>query len=878
MNFSDGLGPITISSGGTALITYAAPGQFNLAWTMSITKNIDGSVTNHTGALTFQANFNPAFTYPVPGPDEVWGDMLGNTYTPPINNSYPSGSAYNAPLKAGGLVNIRYANPDHILRKPFILVEGFDPILTGSDQYAVLDPAGNTLGYGSLRWDVLVTGRNESFDDDPSEPSIPHTPQFALLPGLIAQIQAKGYDLVYVDFADAGSYIQANAQFLMEVIERINAKKVGQEQSVLVGASMGGIVCRYALAKMEQQKKDHCVGLFGTLDTPHNGANIPLSLQGLAWYFHASGRNDLLWNALNTPAARQQAILQLGTEIQSGRVLLEQFINPPGSIYLDQLSTAELTGYDYAALRNGLVSGLQGVGWPKMPRKIAMLNGMRDGTALSNHGYSPGDKFYDMNFFHNSFPSLGTVSKISMRSNNSTSTENYALGLLDNCNEYHYNLSVDKMLLTIAMPSDFNPCNPIGLGSEKTPYNYHAIHLRSNGNLPALDNAPAGYRTDIVPINALLKSLKLGNVSFNRNVYHPVVSFVPTWSSLAMATPLSDASLFVNLGLIPTASLPTASVPNFDNFYAPIANLRHVELDAGMVTFILNELTALEADKIIGSTLTQTYNFGFRRIQIPNLSVLSGGVLNINNTGATGYVQSTSPGAAAVRPIFTTYLNTCGQTLTVEAGGQYNIGAFDKSQHGITEVWEGATVRIKAGGTLHISSDQSMLWIKRGGTLILDDGAIVYLESPESNIRLDGALVWNGNIVLKSEPGTTGIFSQGFFDFKAGHTLTLGPGADAFRLEGGAKTQRFMRIAPDATLYIPEDKGIDLKKGAVEHYGEIILGNRSFASFHANYIYGGGGPPGTYAQHRLPVPDQQTKNWHQSDVARKKSNQYQYCR
>ena len=68
MNFSDGLGPITISSGGTALITYAAPGQFNLAWTMSITKNIDGSVTNHTGALTFQANFNPAFTILCPAP------------------------------------------------------------------------------------------------------------------------------------------------------------------------------------------------------------------------------------------------------------------------------------------------------------------------------------------------------------------------------------------------------------------------------------------------------------------------------------------------------------------------------------------------------------------------------------------------------------------------------------------------------------------------------------------------------------------------------------------------------------------------------------------------------------------------------------------
>lgn len=272
-------------------------------------------------------------------------------------------------------------------------------------------------------------------------------------------------------------------------------------------------------------------------------------------------------------------------------------------------------------------------------------------------------------------------------------------------------------------------------------------------------------------------------------------------------------------------------MPNFDNFYAPPANLRHVELDGGMVNFVMTELSKLEANRIIGNTLAETYNFGLRRTQIPNIAVLSGGVLNINNTGSTGYVSS-APGGPAVQPIFKTQLLACGQILTVEPGGQYNIGALNKSQHGITEVWAGSTVHIKSGGVLRVTSDQSALIIKEGGTLILDAGAIVILESPESKIQIFGTLVWNGNIHFKQR-------SNGFFEFMPDHTLQIN--ADTFKLEGNLKTIRFLHIAADATLYIPAGKGIDLQQGAVQHEGEIVLGQGSFANFRSNRFYGGAG-------------------------------------
>ena len=78
----------------------------------------------------------------------------------------------------------------------------------------------------------------------------------------------------------------------------------------------------------------------------------------------------------------------------------------------------------------------------------------------------------------------------------------------------------------------------------------------------------------------------------------------------------------------------------------------------------------------------------------------------------------------------------------------------------------------------------------------------------------------------------------GFFDFQPANILELGPNADAFRLQGTLKTQRFIRIDQDANLYIPAGKGIDLQRGAVENHGTIELGSGGAASFRSNRIYG----------------------------------------
>lgn len=70
-----------------------------------------------------------------------------------------------------------------------------------------------------------------------------------------------------------------------KVIEWVNNNKVGNEQNVVIGMSMGGLVARYALRHMETTNRIHDTKLYISHDAPHQGANLPLSLQALVRHF-----------------------------------------------------------------------------------------------------------------------------------------------------------------------------------------------------------------------------------------------------------------------------------------------------------------------------------------------------------------------------------------------------------------------------------------------------------------------------------------------------------------------------------------------------------------------------------------------------------------
>jgi len=91
-----------------------------------------------------------------------------------------------------------------------------------------------------------------------------------------------GFDHYTVEFCDPTDYLQRNAFVVKELIQEISPTLGSTEKFVIAGSSMGGLITRYVLTRLESEGFDHGVDLWITNDAPHKGAYIPLSVQSSA--------------------------------------------------------------------------------------------------------------------------------------------------------------------------------------------------------------------------------------------------------------------------------------------------------------------------------------------------------------------------------------------------------------------------------------------------------------------------------------------------------------------------------------------------------------------------------------------------------------------
>ncbi|HEY6170706.1 MAG TPA: T9SS type A sorting domain-containing protein [Candidatus Kapabacteria bacterium] len=202
------------------------------------------------------------------------------------------------------------------IEKPLIFVEGFDPT--------------NSLGPADYYYPNYFQDNGE---DRPTTYSreFPHRQVFqtntATNTTLGEELYKAGYDVIIVDFGPetpssdnaisnlgGGDYIQRNAYVVEDLIEEINSTKVGDIENIVVGASMGGLIARYALADMEDRNIDHKSNLFVSFDSPQAGAYIPIGvLHILSWLNRQSGAKPQEFidavGAVSCPAAQQMLIL-----------------------------------------------------------------------------------------------------------------------------------------------------------------------------------------------------------------------------------------------------------------------------------------------------------------------------------------------------------------------------------------------------------------------------------------------------------------------------------------------------------------------------------------------------------------------------------------
>ncbi|WP_343245701.1 hypothetical protein [Streptomyces sp. SID4985] len=242
------------------------------------------------------------------------------TLTGPLAAAPPAG--YTAPKPddtwqlPNGFAHVYYGQRNQGITRPVLIADGFN------------------LGRSDLDW--LYAGLDQG--------------QFPFL----TQLRNRGRDVILLGFEERTASILDNAQTAMAAIMRAVAERLGSTRLMVGGFSMGGLITRYALAKMEMQRMDHQTAAYFSYDTPHRGAYIPVGLQAFSYLIPVP--NDFA-RQMNSPAARQ--MLWRHYDPESG----ESGIAPE---------------------RTQLLQELQRVGdWPRIPRLLALANGRGDGTGIA---------------------------------------------------------------------------------------------------------------------------------------------------------------------------------------------------------------------------------------------------------------------------------------------------------------------------------------------------------------------------------------------------------------------------------------------------------------------------------------------------------------
>ena len=249
-------------------------------------------------------------------------------YQPTFHHTITNGNA-----KASVSVLVQ-TNSSQEIRKPFILVEGFDP--------HELCPNEDVLGY---------------YDDK----GYNHLDYFYWHSGYPSSRFWSDYDLIYIDWYNCEKSIETNAALLVDIINWINNNKVGNEKSVLWAQSMGGLIARKALVSMEQSGNNHQVSAFISHDVPYLGVNVPPGLLFMG--------NNLLHDYWleGIPVSLYATFLKMGWAARkylNGQSAQQMLIN-----YIDK------TMYPNHTMYNNMIHALSIEGFPQTTQNIAISNG-----------------------------------------------------------------------------------------------------------------------------------------------------------------------------------------------------------------------------------------------------------------------------------------------------------------------------------------------------------------------------------------------------------------------------------------------------------------------------------------------------------------------
>ena len=241
----DGRGYVSISSGSSSQSSYSSTGV----------KHLKMRVRLADGSYLYSHSLVKVIT------DNVITRTEAAKFKPDRCVDVAAGLPYNGEKASGRISYLYSTGSPGKLTKPFIVMEGFDPLEFVDDD----NPYMGDEKFGNTNLHTFVNGLSQRY-------------------AAFNKLRSE-YDIIYIDLFDSKLSIQANARLFESAIELINQEKAScgcTEKNIVMGQSMGGLIARYGLKEMENLSHIHDVSLLFCQDTPHLGAHVPLGiLQGM---------------------------------------------------------------------------------------------------------------------------------------------------------------------------------------------------------------------------------------------------------------------------------------------------------------------------------------------------------------------------------------------------------------------------------------------------------------------------------------------------------------------------------------------------------------------------------------------------------------------
>lgn len=521
IDFNDGNDFRTVNLNENITITYSEEGRKLLQFKITLSS---GDVVLRTS--TIYISYSNSDLYARSSQEII---RFTSSITPDLSvygetTSYPGTGEYELFLSA-----------DNVLDKPIFLVDGFDP-----------DNGRSILGI----YDLL------NFNDGNTTSNLGDL------------VRAEGFDIVILNFPtyvraqdnaviDGGAdFIERNAMLLVDLINTINIDKVGNEQNVVIGPSMGGLISRYALNYMENQNMNHDTRLWISFDAPHHGANVPIGFQH-QFNFLAFGLDDfwvlgdqnveelqpIIDGMLKSPAARQMLTDQFESHIT----------NNDGVTFNNALALPQ--PYYFKSILDGRFNNLTPSGFPELTRNVSIINGSgsnnryQDNASPANN-LLPGSQILDADINVMSGADLKVKTYFTPNAGTQIQTSKVHLDFA-----WWFILANDRE----------NNANAAS-------HSYSNGVDAASGGLFDIQGLTIGLDTDGL-VGEFLGSLSTGY--FN---------FIPSVSAMALETANNQHNWFESLSGVTTNETP------FVNWYMPDENEPHVTLTNANVAFALSEI------------------------------------------------------------------------------------------------------------------------------------------------------------------------------------------------------------------------------------------------------------------------------------------------